>query len=42
MDTNLGNLDLSTLPVLVDHHHVYVIKGIIRRLRVAQFVLTCQ
>jgi hypothetical protein len=42
MDTNLGDLDLSTLSVLVDPHHVYVIKGIVQRLRVAPFILTCQ
>jgi hypothetical protein len=42
MDTNLGDLDLSTLSVLVDPHHVYIIKRFVWRLRIALFVLSCQ
>jgi hypothetical protein len=41
-DTNLGDLDLNTVSVLVDPHDVYIIKRIVRRLRVAPFVLTFQ
>ena len=41
-DTNLGDLDLSTLSVLVYPHRVYIIKQIVRWLRIAPFVLTCQ
>ena len=42
MNTNLGDLDLSTLSVLVNPHHVYIIKRIVWWLRIAPFVLTCQ
>ena len=42
MDTDLGDLDLSTLSVLANPHHVYIIKIIVWWLRIAPFVLTCQ
>jgi hypothetical protein len=42
MGTNLGDLDLSTVSILIDPHHVYIIEGSVGRLRIALFVLTCQ
>jgi hypothetical protein len=41
-DTNLGDLDLSTISVFVDLHDVYIIERLVPRLRIAQFVLPCQ
>jgi hypothetical protein len=40
--TNLGDLELSTISVLVDLHDVYIIKRIVPRLCVAPFVLPRQ
>jgi hypothetical protein len=42
MDTNLGDLDLNPVSIFVDPHDVYIIKRIVRRLRVTPSVLTCQ
>ena len=42
MATNLGDLDLGTLSIPVDPHHVYVIKRIVSWLCITPFVLTCQ
>lgn len=41
-DTNLGDLDLKTISLVVDSRDVYVIIRIIPRFRVPPFVLTFQ
>ena len=41
-DTNLGDLDLNAVSLLVDSRDVYIIIPIVPRFRVAPFVFTFQ
>jgi hypothetical protein len=41
-DTNLGDLDLDTLSLIIDLHDTYIVIRVVRGLRIAPFVLSCQ
>jgi hypothetical protein len=42
MNTNLGDLQLDTIPLFVNPYDINIIKSVVERLHVASFVLTCQ
>ena len=41
-ETNLGDFDFGAVSIFVDSHDINIIKSIVRRFRIAPFVLTCQ